>query len=75
MLNINVKNFGAKGDGVTDDSNSIVTAIEQSEKGSTIYFPAGTYLVSRGFNLLDYTTVKGEGDKTLLLLKDRKSVV
>ena len=69
MLNINVKNFGAKGDGVTDDSNSIVTAIEQSEKGSTIYFPAGTYLVSRGFNLLDYTTVKGEGDKTLLLLK------
>jgi len=69
MININVKEFGAKGDGVTDDSISIVSAIEQSEKGSTIFFPEGTYLVTRGFNLLDYTTVKGEGDKTLLLLK------
>jgi len=51
MLNINVKDFGAKGDGVTDDSISIVSAIEQSEKGSTIFFPEGTYL-------LDYKTLK-----------------
>lgn len=41
----NVKNFGAKGDGVHIDSPAINAAIEAaSEKGGgTVYFPAGIY--------------------------------
>lgn len=40
---INVKQFGAKGDGTTDDSTPIQTAINT---GKNIFFPTGNYLIS-----------------------------
>ncbi|MCI0591184.1 MAG: Ig-like domain-containing protein, partial [Gammaproteobacteria bacterium] len=48
---VNVKSFGAKGDGVTDDTAAIQQAITQtlgthSGSNNIIYFPNGTYLVS-----------------------------
>lgn len=45
---VNVKDFGAVGDGVADDTAEIQAAIDYSaSSGKAIYFPAGTYLVSR----------------------------
>lgn len=42
------KHFGAKGDGVTDDSDAIQRAIDQVKgKNLTLYFPDGIYLVSK----------------------------
>ncbi len=41
----NVKDYGAAGDGVTDDTDAINDLIDNIADGSTIYFPAGTYLV------------------------------
>lgn len=46
---INVKTaYGAKGDGVTDDTAAILRAIRENieERDHVIYFPDGTYLVS-----------------------------
>ncbi len=50
---VNVKDHGAKGDGVTDDTEAIRTAIKDGiEKNSRyanppfVYFPKGTYLVT-----------------------------
>lgn len=43
---INVKEFGAKGDGVSDDTAAIQAAIKAATTGTTISFPSGTYLVS-----------------------------
>lgn len=45
---INVMDFGAKANGVDNDSISIKKAIDECSKrgGGTIYFPAGTYLTS-----------------------------
>ena len=42
----NIRNFGAKGDGVKIDSPSINKAIDAAAAngGGTVYFPAGTYL-------------------------------
>ncbi|WP_229732632.1 rhamnogalacturonidase [Flavobacterium palustre] len=42
----NVKNFGAKGDSTTLDTQAINNTIEAAAKagGGTVYFPAGTYL-------------------------------
>ncbi len=41
----NVKDYGAKGDGVTDDTAAIQAAINAYPYG-LIYFPTGTYIVS-----------------------------
>ena len=45
---VNVKDFGAKGDGVTDDTNAINKALRQSRGSSevvTVIVPSGTYIV------------------------------
>ena len=39
---INVKDFGAVGDGTTDDTSSIQAALNAAE-GKTVFFPKGTY--------------------------------
>lgn len=45
---INVKDFGAKGDGTTDDRASIQSAIDYciNQGGGTVYFPKGMYLIN-----------------------------
>lgn len=41
----NVKNYGVVGDGVTDDTDAINDLIDNLPDGSSLYFPAGTYLI------------------------------
>jgi polygalacturonase len=41
-----VKEFGAKGDGVTDDTAAVLSAVDAAV-GGAVYFPAGTYKLSR----------------------------
>jgi hypothetical protein len=66
----NVKDYGAKGDGVSDDTEAINKAISEGERcgpgctGSTktpglIYFPAGTYMVSAPVIDFYYTQLIG----------------
>jgi polygalacturonase len=43
---LNMKELGAKGDGLADDTSAIHAAINAAAKGATIYFPAGIYIVS-----------------------------
>src|SRR6266508_5750596 len=48
----NVKDFGAKGDGVTDDTAAIQAALNAlkdttNNPWSTLYFPAGTYRITQ----------------------------
>jgi hypothetical protein len=41
----NVRNFGAQGDGHSDDSAAILKAVKSvPERGGVVYFPAGQYL-------------------------------
>lgn len=44
---VNVRDFGARGDGLTDDHAAIARAIAvAAELGRAVYFPAGTYMSS-----------------------------
>ena len=49
----NVKDFGAKGDGVTDDTAAIQLAFNQltSLANRSLYFPPGDYLISNTINV------------------------
>ena len=60
---VNVKNYGALGDGVTDDTTAINNAIAA---GGTIYFPAGTYRCNATIN--NRVILVGDGS-TLSILK------
>ncbi|KAK4860839.1 hypothetical protein LT330_004570 [Penicillium expansum] len=65
--------FGAKGDGVTDDTDAINAAISyggscqencesSSTKGTFIYFPPGTYLISSPLNASYYSQLVGDAN-------------
>jgi hypothetical protein len=55
---VNVKWFGAKSDGTSDDTKPIQTAINNN---STVYFPAGgIYTLKESISLLYYTRLLGE---------------
>ena len=43
---ISAKNFGAKGDGTTNDTTSIQNALNSLTSGGTLYIPPGTYILS-----------------------------
>ena len=55
---VSVKDFGAVGDGVTDDTAAIQAAINVAAK---IIVPAGTYKVIDTLTLKDNTTFQGDG--------------
>ncbi|WP_276583534.1 glycosyl hydrolase family 28-related protein [Pseudomonas sp. RIT-PI-S] len=50
----NARDYGAVGDGVTDDTQAIQAAIDAAaQTGGTVYLPEGTYIVS-GNDEIDY---------------------
>ena len=66
---VDVKAFNAKGDGVTDDTNAIQNAIDRTT-GKELYFPAGTYLISNSLIIKSTTTLKGDGNSSIIKLAD-----
>lgn len=60
---ISVKSYGAKGDGVTDDTNAIKSALNDLVPGvgGTIYFPTGTYIISETILIGGNVTIYGDG--------------
>ena len=70
---VNVRSFGAKGNGVADDTKAIHAAFAAiASTGGKIYFPSGIYLV----DVIDIRpekfvsiTVEGDGERSIVKLK------
>lgn len=64
-----VRDYGATGDGSTDDTAAISAAVTAAHTaGTSIYFPAGEYLVTSFPALNDYDIVRGDGsDKSTII--------
>jgi len=63
-----VLDFGAKGDGLTDDTAAINRALNQlyciqsnTQIRRSLFFPAGVYIISGTINIPSYATLYGEG--------------
>jgi hypothetical protein len=65
---VSVKDFGAVGNGVTDDTAAIQAAIAaiNTNGGGSIYFPKGTYLISSLLTVSSNTNLVGETLGTVL---------
>ena len=64
---VSVKDFGAVGNGVTNDSVAIQNAINAAV-GKQLFLPKGTYLISSAISLPSNTNIVGEGWQSILYL-------
>lgn len=63
----NVKSFGAKGDGIANDTWRVAEAITYAKTNNcTLYFPKGTYLIN-SFGLWDDAVIEGEDMNSTIL--------
>jgi hypothetical protein len=60
---VSVKDFGAVGDGVTNDLAAFVAAVAAS---NAVYVPPGTYLCNGGFNLKSNFKLYGDGSGSII---------
>jgi hypothetical protein len=65
---LNVKNYGAKGNGTTDDTSAISSAISKAPSGSVIYLPAGTYRLTKRIYLKSNMILRGDGSALTSLI-------
>lgn len=81
---LNARDYGAVGDGSSDDTQAIQDAIDAATDGETVYLPAGIYSVGHtederpvllidGDRHADDLTVTGEGSRTVLKLADDRA--
>jgi hypothetical protein len=71
---VNVRDYGARGDGTSDDTAAINLAITASGAvagddvlGGAVYFPPGQYVISSTLTPPSYTTFKGDSRYTTTL--------
>ncbi|MBN1414526.1 MAG: immunoglobulin domain-containing protein [Bacteroidales bacterium] len=66
---VNVRDLGAIGNGISNDSAAVSAAIASLDGASgVIYFPAGTYFLESGINLPEGVVLRGERASNTSLL-------
>lgn len=75
-----VRDFGAVGDGVVDDTDAINRALYQlfcretnTEIRRSLFFPAGTYRITDSINIPPYAKLIGDGNESSIIKLDVKN--
>jgi len=68
---LNVRLFGARGNGSTDDTESIQDAVDSAsdDGGGTVFFPAGVYLITRPISLASGVSIEGVSQTATVVKK------
>ena len=56
--------YGAVGDGATDDTDAILEAIAACSEDHAVFFPAGTYLITEGLTLTRPIVLRGNSPES-----------
>jgi len=74
---VNIRDFGALGDGTTNDTDAINRALEQIYKSTvsptqalarrTVVFPGGTYLITNPILIPPYAKLTGDGVSSVII--------
>ncbi|MBM4044069.1 MAG: hypothetical protein FJ279_03065 [Planctomycetes bacterium] len=56
---VNVRELGAKGDGLSDDTDALEQALQRAAGGGIVFLPAGAYAVSRKLEIPEQVLVRG----------------
>jgi hypothetical protein len=67
---VNVKDFGAVGDGVTDDTAAIQATITYASNNKAVYFPTGIYKISLPININTEFNIFGDGETSIVKQSD-----
>ena len=71
---VNVKDFGAKGDGLHDDTESVQKAIHHANKIlGRVFFPAGEYILSKQIESNLLLNIEGQGELISRLVWDENA--
>ena len=69
MAVYNVRDYGATGDGTTDDTVAVQAAISAANNagGGVVYVPAGNYRLTATINVYSRISIRGDGDQVSVL--------
>lgn len=67
---VSVKDFGAKGDGTTDDGAAFLAASAALQSGQTLFIPAGHYVLNTNNNSAAYIA----NEYSYIAVRDKKNV-
>ena len=66
---VNVRDYGAVGNGVADDTSAVQAALSAAGSGGTVFFPAGTYKITSKLTTVANTVLRGAGRYATTLSK------
>ena len=71
---VNVRDLGAKGDGLTDDTDPLERALQRAAGGGTVLLPSGTYGISRMVEVPEHVVIRGTGMRQTIVCNVEASV-
>jgi hypothetical protein len=68
LTKVNVRDFGARGDGETDDTAALKTAISACPRPGAVYLPAGSYVIKGRIEVPSGVVLRGDGPQNTRIL-------